>query len=205
MSIVSTTTSKDISHPEIRFSALILAAGASGRMGSDKASLPFNGRLSFSKYLVNSYIAAVADPVILVVNENYVHSGPPPKNVKIVVNKELDKGKSHSIQLGINKIPPGNACFIHNVDNPYLEVDLLRTMISNLQPGSYNVPVNRNKGGHPVLLGPEIVEYISSLTEWNDFRKVLGKFQKVEVPWEDDKILLNINNPEEYRRFMMKK
>ena len=203
MKAVNSAFTLENSDPGIRFSALILAAGASARMGADKALLPFDNVLTFSNYLVNSYIEALARPVILVVNESYINSDPLPGMAKVVINREVELGRSHSIRLGIINVPGGNACFIQNVDNPYIDQELLKLMLSRLQPDSFVVPVVTGRGGHPVLLGPQIVDYLKSFAEWCDFRSVLNDFVRIAVPWNNERILWNINTPEDYKGFIL--
>jgi len=188
-----------------RYSALILAAGNSGRMGTDKALLVARGSTTFSEFLVDRFLASGAEQVILVLNQRLVQSGSLPGRAEIIINRELDKGRSHSILLGLEKVPKGYACFIQNVDNPYTDAGLIRRMLSVLQPNSYVVPVNADKGGHPVLLSPHIIEHMLTGSEWSDFRKVLSAFPKIQLPWEDDRIHCNINTPEDYCRWLSMK
>ncbi len=58
------------------------------------------------------------------------------------------------------------------------------------------------KGGHPVLLGSGVVDIIRALDEGVDFRDVLKRFPRIEVPWPGEGILWNINTPGDYERFM---
>lgn len=202
MKEVNANNENESTKDEGHFSALILAAGNSGRMGTDKALLIFEKNKTFCEYLVEQFIAVKADPVILVVNENIISSCQNFENSTLVLNREVSKGRSHSIRLGLEKVPYGSACFIQNVDNPYANAALYNGMLSVLQPNQYVVPIHRNKGGHPVLLSHQIIDFINALGAWNDFRAVLGNFSKVELPWKDERILLNINTLEEYDKLL---
>jgi molybdenum cofactor cytidylyltransferase len=203
MKAVSSNSSNTKYPPVTRFSAIILAAGNSGRMGSDKALLAFDNNTSFIEHLVNSYFEHGADPVVIVMNENFIQSGTFNKKPLFVLNSNVEKGRSHSIKLGLSELPQSSACFLQNVDNPYADIELLSTMLFKLEPGSFIVPVIGDRGGHPVLISTEIIDYVTSLNNWNDFRVVLRRFQRIQVPWKDHKILLNINTPEEYMSFRL--
>jgi molybdenum cofactor cytidylyltransferase len=188
---------------EMRFTAIILAAGSSGRMGTDKASLHHAGDLTFSNYLVNRFLEAGAGKVVLVVNKSFTCSWQIPDKLSIIMNHHVDRGRSYSIRLAINEIQGDLACFIHNVDNPYLNLDLLRRMLMEKPELTYLVPVFDQKGGHPLLLGPGIVNELKKDTEWSDFRTFLQDYPKAVISCKDNKILYNINTPEDYARFIL--
>lgn len=182
-------------------SVIIPAAGESFRMGSDKALLTYSPASNFADHLIHAYREFGADPVVLVVNRQFDASRLKAVPSVCMENEHVDRGRSWSIKLGIRKIPAGNACFIHNVDNPYAEMTLLETLLKAMSPDRYVVPVYDGKGGHPVLLGSRIVEHLRNTTIPEDFRKTLELFQRTEVPFPDERILLNINTPSDYKNF----
>jgi len=183
-------------------SAIIPAAGVSGRMGRDKALLPNGAGLTFAGHLVNRFNDYGCDPVILVVNAQHDPSLFQTENLVTVVNHHIEKGRSRSIHLGLQKVPEGHVCFIQNVDNPFLENVLLNMLMESLPPDGYVVPVYRSKGGHPILLGMQVVDFLRSQKDLTDFRRELDRFVGVEVPFPDERILLNINTPGDYQEFM---
>jgi molybdenum cofactor cytidylyltransferase len=183
-------------------SVVIPAAGNSGRMGFNKALLELPGGINFANHMLNSYRTYGAESIILVINDNLdiskLQAGP----WIIVVNKHVDRGRSYSVKLGIDRVPGGQGCFIQNIDNPFADKALLETMHSALRTDGYVVPVYDGKGGHPVLLGSRVVDHIHALNEGVDFRDVLKRFTRIEVPYNGEGILWNINTPGDYDRFM---
>lgn len=202
MELVNTESGVNPGGQEISFSALILAAGTSGRMGADKAGLSYDDRKSFIKHLEDSYLVANANPVILVVNDRFSLKHEENPLTSIVVNCEPEKGRSHSISLGMVKVPPGNACFIQNVDNPVVDIRLVKSMLKLLRKDTYVVPVCGEKGGHPILLSPQIVESINGMEKMEDLRFILTSYERINCTWPDERILLNINTPEDYAHFI---
>lgn len=186
----------------LTFSAIILAAGNSGRMGSDKAMLTYNNGQTFANHLVKSYSEFGAQPVVLIVKEN--HNKPDIDNYPLirVINKHVEYGRSHSIFLGIQKIPKGCGCFIQNIDNPFIEPCLLEQMIASVESDGFVVPVWNGMGGHPVLLGRNVVHHIRGLNGLPDFREVLKEFKQIALPFPNERILLNINTPSDYANFL---
>jgi len=182
-------------------SVVIPAAGLSGRMGKDKALLPYGNGLCFAENLIKSFSDYGCKPVVLVVNETF--DGVLLRNGDFipVVNHKLNLGRSYSIHLGLQLIPKEASCFIHNIDNPFIEKKLLGNLLEAIDDDSYSVPVFKGKGGHPVLLGKSVTEHIRQQAFSMDFREELKKFHRIEIPWPDKRILWNINTPEDYIRF----
>jgi len=181
---------------------LILAAGNSLRMGRDKASLPFGKGQTFAEHLILSYSGSGFSPIIMVVNKKTDISLPVPVKVHFVLNEHVEWGRSWSVRLGLQNIPPGHACFIQNVDSPFTDPALLKQMQLALKPGFYVVPVFEGKGGHPVLLGGRVVNELRKKDEIPNLREALEEYTRVEVPSGDIRIHLNINTPAEYRDFI---
>ena len=170
-------------------------------MGKDKALLEFSPGQTFAGHLVAVYRDYGCDPVILVVNKNLDLSKTGARNCSVMINNHVERGRAWSLQLGLTAVPEGHACFIHNVDNPYLEKGLLDILVSHVRHDGLAVPVYNGKGGHPMLLGKSVVKYLKNLPSLIDFRKEAGMFRKMEVPFPDERICWNINTQEEYRQF----
>jgi CTP:molybdopterin cytidylyltransferase MocA len=185
-----------------RLSALIPAAGNSGRMGRDKALLQAGNGLTFVKNLVTLFGQYGCDPVILVVNEQFDPSPFRAENIITVVNRNTEKGRSWSICLGLEQVPGGRACFIQNIDNPFAGPGLLDVLVKAMTPDGYMVPQCNGRGGHPILLGSEVADDLRQQKEFTDFRFELQRFNRVEVPYNDERILWNINTPDEYKEFL---
>ena len=183
------------------FSVIIPAAGNSGRMGSEKPLLQLADGKTFLENLVIKYTEYGAEPVVIIVNNTFNLSRIDPGSYVCVVNDHVGCGRSYSIRLGVQYIPSDHICFIQNVDNPFVDAELLDNLLGSVKDDSYVIPVYNCRGGHPVLLGKNIVSTIATNSPLADFREVLKKFTRIEIPWKDPRILLNINTPEDYRKF----
>jgi molybdenum cofactor cytidylyltransferase len=183
-------------------SAIILAAGNSGRMGSDKAQLQSGNGFSFARHLVHSFAGFGVQPIVVVVNKRIDLSELNPTQIVTTLNEHLEKGRSWSILLGMNKVPGDCPCFLQNIDNPYIENNLMNLLLDAVKPDNYVVPVYQGRGGHPVLLGGQIVNCLKNLSELPDFREVLKQYKRIEIPYYNERILLNINTPQDYKRFL---
>lgn len=183
------------------FSVVILAAGLSGRMGTDKSLLSYGNGLCFAEHIINCYGVYGCNPVVFVINETSDTAQLKNCDFRPVINYQLNWGRSYSIHLGLQSIPKGKSCFIHNIDNPFIERSLLDSLRAAIHSESFAVPVFEGKSGHPVLLGKSVAEHIRKPSYLMDFREELKGFSRIEVPFPDKNILWNINTPEDYARF----
>ena len=175
---------KECSNNSGQLPVIILAAGLSGRMGFPKPFLKWDAKSTFLEKIIAEYFSFGSREIIVVMNnEGYfrVKNEMPQieKFAKIVINKEPEKGRFRSVQLGLTAIVKRQPCFIQNIDNPFVKFNLLAGMSKHTEPHSYVVPVYEGKGGHPILLSLEITNYILSMDEEDrDLRKLLNKFKR---------------------------
>ena len=187
---------------------IILAAGLSQRMGHHKLSLPFDLKDSFLSNILSGFHAFGCSPVVVVVNPlseaqaMSIAAGASGAAV-VVVNDAPEKGRFRSVQLGLQATGSNYPVFIHNVDNPFVDAQLLQQMLQAASEGDFVVPVFGAKGGHPVLLNPIVAQQIVGCSEPSTaLNSFLKSFRKVTVPATDSRILVNINTPEDYRDFL---
>lgn len=188
--------------PEPKCCVLIPAAGSSGRMGVNKALLPYGNGLTFAGQLVSAYLDCGFSNIVMVVNKDFSCSFPGSGQVRFVINNQVEKGRSWSVLLGLKHIPSEYACFIQNIDNPYVPEHLLVKMTSVVTPSAYVVPVFEGNGGHPVLLGSAIADRLRGKQEITNLRDALRDYERLEVVSPDNRILLNINTPKAYHDFI---
>ncbi|MDQ1265664.1 MAG: molybdenum cofactor cytidylyltransferase [Bacteroidota bacterium] len=180
---------------------VILSAGKSERMGQPKALLQFDDRRRFIDKILEEYLDFGCGNIVAVVNESGIDYINNKGDIKIVINKRLECGRFYSMKLGMQNIGDMNCCFIQNIDNPFVNKDILNLLYSRRDTNLYIVPSYRGKGGHPILIGRKIIDEIKeeSVNDLN-LKDYLKRFDRKFVDTEDDKILLNINTPEDYEK-----
>ncbi|MGE4287938.1 MAG: NTP transferase domain-containing protein [Salinivirgaceae bacterium] len=190
------------------FGTVILAAGNSERMGMPKALLKQAAGYYFFETLISNYQDAGITSIALVIQNSLIKTIKKQVhnmagNIYIVVNNEPEKGRMHSLQLGL-KFMKNKAVFIHNIDNPFVSNDLLMQMIMKLEPDSYVKPVYQKKGGHPILLSAEIVNNLLNIevTKENSLKNELKKYGQIQLETNEPDILLNLNTPDDYQTFI---
>lgn len=195
-------------HPVNTFSAVILSAGSSQRMGCHKALLSYNREKNFLQHIAGEYLKAGINQVIVVVspelsekllrNSEYgIHH----ENVRLSINTKPELGRFFSLQTGIRLIDPGSYCFFQNIDNPFTTAKLLAEIIHEKDKAEVVLPVADNKTGHPVLLGKAVTQAIAECTD-SEIRidQFLKKFSVHFVETCDRNILTNINTYDDYRK-----
>lgn len=189
-------------------SALILAAGTSGRMGRLKAFLPFDEHRCFLDKIIDEYLGFGVDELVVVLNEKGMRSFEKmdfhnKSAVKTVLNAYPERERFFSVQTGLAALNAPEAVFLHNVDNPFVNQEVLQKLFKQVAPETYIVPVFDSRGGHPVLLSKEIVAGLISVSDYTlNLKDVLHRFSAIRIPVDDEKILLNINTPKEYEHYV---
>ena len=182
---------------------IILAAGQSKRMGKPKYNLNFSEEETFLDHIIHAYRRFVVSEMVLVVNESFnLGSFLSDESLKVVVNRKPEFGRFFSIQLGLQELKKNTPVFIQNVDNPFVNTGLLMSLQNGLSEAEYAVPAYRDRGGHPVLLSPRIIEpMINDFKNNSRFDDVLKSFNRKDVNVNDPYIGVNINTPEDYKRY----
>jgi molybdenum cofactor cytidylyltransferase len=187
------------------FSVIILASGLSERMGEPKALLKWDNSKTFLEKIINEYIMAGCSRIVCMVNiktEPFCRNLKIPKNVKFVINPHPEWGRFYSIRTGSQEVLDSDYCFIQNVDNPFVQVEIIEKLYSQRSSEAWCSPVFMGKGGHPVLLPQFIIQKINKVDNLDlTLLDVLKPCRRISVETDSDTILRNINTPEEYKKY----
>ena len=185
---------------------IILAAGNSSRMGRPKFTLTLPNGTTFLENIIEQYSDFGCREIVVVLN----HEGAElikersiniPSQIQMVLNPHPELGRFYSIKTGIKQVK-SSYTFIHNVDNPYAKKEVLDKMYDAKKEAAVIKPINNNKGGHPVLISKQVMDYILQEKNHNiNFKYVLKMFSGKKVEVQDGSILLNINTYDEYLEF----
>ena len=185
-----------------RIAAVVLAAGLSSRMGSNKLLSDLNGR-ALIKHTVERLQVAAIDEVIVVTGHqaDEVKAALAGHKLRFVHNADYAQGLSTSIKAGIAAVDGYDAAFVCLGDMPLIEAADLNRMIAafNADEGrSLVAPVLGRKLGNPVLWGQEHFADLMALTGDRGARSLIEtrRDQIVEVAVTHDGILLDADTPE---------
>ncbi len=188
-----------------KFSAVILAAGYSGRMGVPKWSLMFDENSTFAEKIIDEFALAGAEKIVLVLNESgkeqFEKKGcQMPENFHIALNDNPDLGRFYSLQKGLELCNPELPVCFTNIDNPFINVELVKSLLSYIDSADCISPSYKGKGGHPCIMSVKLVKRIVT-EKRNDIilKDYFKNFIKRKIEINDCNILLNINTLEDYR------
>ena len=149
---------------QLRFAAVVLAAGKSQRMGRNKLLLEVSGR-TLLDHVLDALEKSEIDETLVVLGHKSEDLKPivEDHDAKIVINIDYEEGMTSSIKAGLSRVE-ADATFIVLGDQLGLEATLLKSM-SETMMSNPNIlivsPFFKGKIGHPILLRrtlfPEII------------------------------------------------
>jgi molybdenum cofactor cytidylyltransferase len=197
------------------FCGVILSAGASSRMGRDKALLPWPANLTHTTSWRQTFLGAAiemlrphTDLVIVVAGQNeeaimpVVYSA----GAFLIVNPHADLGQFSSLRIGMQEVlnRGRDAALIALVDRPPVlpkTVEALRAaFVAAPDPIWSVVPEYQGKHGHPYAVGREMIEAFLRTPATGTARDVEHANQQhiFYQPVNDPRVCSNIDTPEDY-------
>ena len=141
--------------------AVVLAAGASSRMGSPKALLPVEG-VTFIERIVRAFERTDVDRTLVVLGHNAdaMREAIAYLGVDTAVNPDYARGQLSSLHTAIRALEgePVEAILVHLVDHPFIESGLVNRIIERFRAEQKLIVVPRFDGrrGHPVLFSSKL-------------------------------------------------
>jgi molybdenum cofactor cytidylyltransferase len=186
--------------------AVILAAGASQRMGTPKALLAWGGT-TLLEHAIGQARAASVEHIVVVLGPaiaDLEHS-PPLAAVRVTFNPDPETGRSASIRIGSQTLPDDLAALvIQSVDQP-CEADVLVSLFAALQtgPADIAVPTHGGRRGHPICLSGRLLAEVRVVAEEDQgLRAIVRRYTQlnrvVEVPVSTPSVVWNLNDPATY-------
>lgn len=195
--------------------SVILAAGESARMGFPKALLKLQNT-TFLEHLINTIKSTDVLNIIVVlgcdaekiVNSLNLEEIKQKINIRFLVNKDYRKGQLSSVQTAIQALPKDvDAIILFPVDRPLISKDVVEKLLKKYfeSKAKIVIPTIEGKRGHPVLFSSSLLnELINAPLDvgaryvvWNHAEEV------AEVPVLEPGILINIDTPEDYNKYIL--
>ena len=185
-----------------RIAAVVLAAGLSSRMGSNKLLADLDGQ-TLIQHTIERLSKATVEELIVVTGYQAaeVQAALMGHKIRFVYNADYAGGLSTSIRVGIAAVQDFDAAFVCLGDMPLIEAADLNRMIAafNIVEGrSLVAPVLGRKLGNPVLWGQEHFADLMALTGDRGASSLVEarRDQIVEIAVTNDGILLDADTPE---------
>ena len=192
--------------------AVILAAGASGRMGKQKALLTISGK-SFIQHLVDVFLSSAVAKTIVVVgaDADRIERQLAGSGVEIAFNENYAQAQLSSIVTGLKAAHAyhPDAVLFHPVDHPLIATALINTLVATFIEKSPTIllPTFNGRRGHPVLFSASLFAELKTASPDIGARSVVWSHaaEVLEVETNEEGIILDIDTPEDYehlRRMM---
>jgi molybdenum cofactor cytidylyltransferase len=186
--------------------AVILSGGASRRMGSPKALLPYQGR-PFLEHL----LAVTRHPKIGVRRVVLgAHAEPIAKAVainpeEVVVNADWERGQLSSIQAALRSLPSGtDGILLCLVDHPLISQSLVDGLVNQFYETRAPVvlPVFEGRRGHPVIFSAVLYDELEHAPLEQGARSVVWahKANVSEYITTEEGCVVNLNDPDTFAR-----
>ncbi|WP_161888069.1 nucleotidyltransferase family protein [Pontibacter russatus] len=184
---------------------VILAAGASARMGEPKQELLYKGE-TLLQHAVNAALATNCQPVIVVLgaNTNLYMPEEASKSVATVHNPDWQEGMSSSIRCGLSALltaaPHTEGVILMVCDQPFVKASLLNSLIHTKESSGKGIVACQYKDtlGTPVLFSKDYFDELLYLRGKEGAKKLLFRHNEdvADMPFALGAI--DIDTPEDY-------
>lgn len=187
-----------------KIAGVVLAGGASRRMGRAKQLLDWEGK-PLVRHMAEVALAGGLSPVVVVTGAQgeAVAEAVRGLSVGVVHNPDWEEGQSTSVKVGLGALPAqvGGAVFLL-VDQPFVSETLIRALreehARTLAP--IVAPLIDEQRGNPVLFDRVTFGDFAGLQGDVGARPLFARYRPVWVPWHDGQALLDVDTWEDYQK-----
>jgi molybdenum cofactor cytidylyltransferase len=184
--------------------AVILSGGASRRMGTPKALLPYYGG-TFLEHLLKvtdhpriGWRRVVLGADALAISEGVEKLLPADE---VVINENWEAGQLSSIQCGLRSLPAGvDGMLLCLIDHPLISRELVGKLVARFYDSGKSIvlPVYNGRRGHPVIFGSRLYEELLSAPLETGARAVVWAHSEevCEMETTEEGCILNLNDPD---------
>jgi len=189
---------------------IILAAGASRRMGSPKQLLKI-GQQTLIERTINIASGLDQKEIVVVLGAHAQRIKkviPNQTGLSIIINKDWQQGMGTTLKTGmqffLSKEKPPGAVLILVCDQPYLNLNLLKTFIATFQDSNAAIIAAKYKEvkGVPALFSEKLFSKLATLHKDEGARKIIHTFQGKMMTVQFPKGAIDLDTPEAYQTYL---
>ncbi len=192
------------------YAGLILAAGTSSRMGTDKALLPWrNG--TFLSAAIHTLVATT-ELVVVIAGRNQQVIAPVVYSTSafLAINPNPEEGQFSSLRTGLNEVlgRGRDTAIITLVDRPSPAVATIERLKQVFLAAPDNiwavVPEFDGRHGHPFIAGREMIEAFLRAPATSNAREVEHALPGhiLYQPVDDPLVAVNVNTQEDFQQLL---
>ncbi|MBC7919829.1 MAG: nucleotidyltransferase family protein [Ferruginibacter sp.] len=193
--------------PAFPVGLILLAAGASVRMGTAKQLLRINGE-SLVRRAAQTALRSACQPVVVVLGANQAAVRPELADlpVRVVENPDWDRGMGSSISVGIRHLlacsPTARAAILMLADQPLVSADLLNQLIARHRTSELPLIACEysHQVGVPALFEKTLFAELMELPGAEGAKPIIRKYagHLGSLPFPDG--ALDVDTPADYQR-----
>jgi molybdenum cofactor cytidylyltransferase len=184
---------------------VILAAGASNRMGRNKMLLPIGGE-SILRRAVGRAVAAGLDPVVVVLGHDAGRARDELTGIpcRAVVNPDYARGVNVSLRAGIAALPAeARAVVVILADMPFVTASMIETLVDRYRETAAPLVVSDYDGVNapPILYDRSLFPELGAMEGEGCGKQVVKKHrgEAAVVAWPAE-ALADVDVPDDYER-----
>ena len=180
---------------------VVLAAGAARRMGFDKVVTPFRGRS-----LLERVVDALGgrERVVVVPTRRLPEAAAATPASQIVTNDEPDRGMTHSLRIGLERVSRDRAFGVLPADMPAMSETTIAATEALLVDGiDVAYPVDEGGvAGHPVLFASGARAIVEALPDGDTLRRARDDASLRRATWicTDRSAFFDLDEPADWER-----
>jgi len=188
--------------------AVILAAGASSRMGQPKALLTLDDRSFIRRILDTLAQSKVREAVVVVRPESdaVVREIAASGFGRAVVNPDPARGQLSSLVIGLDAVdgPRVAAALVTLVDVPLVTTETVEALIARAAVSRAPIvrATYRNVHGHPVIFKRELFDALRRADPAAGAKAVVRAHAVDDVEVDDPGVAQDVDTPDDYRRVL---
>lgn len=191
---------------DLRFAAVVLAAGLSSRLPANKLLQPIAGK-AVVRYAVEAALESRVSRVLVVTGHEAerLHAALSDMPITIVNNSLYSDGLSTSLKCGLQQVQANcDGALILLGDMPFVTGALLDRLMARFDPAAGReicVPIADCRRGNPVLWGRRFFPELMAISgdKGGKFLMDLHKEFVAELEVDDQGVLIDIDTPDDLR------
>jgi len=191
----------------IKAEILLLTAGKSSRMGQSKALLSIKGQPLITYQIDRLKALDLPITVVLGAYADEISKAVTSKHIRLVLNKDFEKGMGSSIAFGTSSIritnPEIDAILVCAIDQPLIPLDHFENLISTASETDFSIIQSLSEAGWrgiPTLFKSNHFEALNKLTGDEGAKSIiqnnLSMVKAVKAPSDS---LIDIDTYEQYQ------